>query len=353
MLFNFHKNHKELLVTIFVMYAILAIFIAVVPAFQVEDNNGPLPDDKGMSASERRGLAVYIDNGCVACHTQQVRNIQMDKMWGSRPSIPADYYYSKQRMNVWQQSPSLLGSERTGPDLTNVGQRLPAAAWQYTHLYNPRAVVPQSVMPAFTWLFETKSHVDSTKDVIVNIPDDYRKEHNIKGTIVATQKAQDLVAYLLSLKQDEIPTPEDFLPDAKYGSKSKSATASAAAPVSGSGGGSGNQSASGAPSADGKALFNTDCAICHQTTGLGVKGAFPPLKGSSVVNDDDASLHIKIILEGYNSRPQYSVMPPFKDRLSDDEIAAIVNYERTSWGNTGKEVTVEEVSKVRKEEEGK
>src|SRR5690625_4930058 len=101
MLFNFHKNHKEFLLTIFVMYAVLAIFIAVVPAFQIEEANGPLPGDKGMSAQERRGLAVYIANGCVACHTQQVRNIEMDEMWGNRPSIPADYYYSKKRMNVW------------------------------------------------------------------------------------------------------------------------------------------------------------------------------------------------------------------------------------------------------------
>src|SRR5690625_425269 len=220
MLFNFHKNHKELLVTIFVMYAILAIFIAVVPAFQVEENNGPLPDDKGLSAQERRGLAVYIENGSVACHTQQVRSIEIDKMWGSRPSIPADYYYSKQRMNVWQQSPSLLGRERTGPDLTNVGERLPAAAWQYTHLYNPRAVVPQSIMPAFPWLFEVKKHVDSANDVIVNLPEDYQKK--VKGTVVATQEAQDLVAYLLSLKQAKIPTPEDFIPNPKSLTRKKS-----------------------------------------------------------------------------------------------------------------------------------
>lgn len=113
MLFNFHKNHKELLVTIFVMYTILALFVSVVPAFKVEEHNGPLPTDKGLSPQERRGLAVYIANGCVACHTQQVRNIEMDKTWGSRPSIPADFYFSKRRMNGLQQSPSLLGSERT------------------------------------------------------------------------------------------------------------------------------------------------------------------------------------------------------------------------------------------------
>jgi hypothetical protein len=46
MFFNFHKNHKELLLTIFVMYAMLSIFIAVVPAIDVQENNGPLPIEK-------------------------------------------------------------------------------------------------------------------------------------------------------------------------------------------------------------------------------------------------------------------------------------------------------------------
>jgi len=47
------------------------------------------------------------------------------------------------------QTPELLGSERTGPDLTNIGVRQPSSVWQYIHLYNPRAVVPESIMPSF------------------------------------------------------------------------------------------------------------------------------------------------------------------------------------------------------------
>lgn len=340
MIFNFHKNHKELVITIFVLYALLSIFIAVVPAFEVESGNGPLPKEKGLSDAERRGQAVFIANGCVACHTQQVRDIEMDQTWGSRPSIPADYFYSKNRMNVWQQSPSILGSERTGPDLTNVGERLPSETWQYIHLYNPRAMVPQSVMPAFPWLFTVKAQADSTKDVIVNIPDDFRK--GIKGDIVATQDAKDLVAYLISLKQVSMPKPEDFLPTPKSLLKDKT-PAAAPAPVT-------NDSASGgatAIKANGQALFDGTCAVCHQSSGEGIKGAFPALKGADIVNDDDASLHIKIVLEGYDALPQYGAMPPFKDRFTDDEIAAIINYERTSWGNHGKTITTEEVAKIR------
>lgn len=340
MIFNFHKNHNELVITIFVMYALLAVFIAVVPAVELDRNNGPLPKEKAMSESERRGQAVFIANGCVACHTQQVRDIEMDKTWGSRPSIPADYFYSKKRMNVWQQSPSLLGSERTGPDLTNVGQRLPSSTWQYLHLYEPRAVVPQSVMPAFPWLFKVKQDADSSKDVIINVPDQFRK--GIKGDIVATQDAKDLVAYLLSLKQTEVPKAEDFLPTPKSFLKEKAENMPAA------GGGTGDSAASASGTqANGQALFNGTCAACHQTTGEGLPGAFPALKGADVVNDDDPTLHIKIVLEGYDALPQYGAMPPFKDQFSDDQVAAIINYERTSWGNHGKTISPEDVAKIR------
>lgn len=338
MIFNFHKNHKELVITIFVLYALLSIFIAVIPASEMVATNGPLPKEKNLSEAERRGQAVFIANGCVACHTQQVRDIEMDQTWGNRPSIPADYFYSKQRMNMWQQSPSLLGSERTGPDLTSVGERLPNETWQYIHLYNPRAMVPQSIMPAFPWLFEVKAEADSTKDVIVNIPEEFRK--GIKGDIIATRDAKDLVAYLLSLKQVKIPQPQDFLPMPKSFVKEK--RTAAAMPTSPE-----SENAPTTIQADGKALFEGTCAVCHQSSGEGMKGAFPPLKGADVVNDDDATLHIKIILEGYNALPQYGAMPPFKDRFNDEEVAAIINYERTSWGNHGKTISPEEVTKIR------
>src|SRR3546814_520639 len=124
--------------------------------------------DVCSSDLEMKGLRVYIAEGCVACHTQQVRSIEMDKTWGDRPSIPSDYYYSKQRLDLWRQSPSLLGSERTGPDLSNIGNRQPSEDWHLLHLYNPRLVVKESVMPSYPWLFETKSETGKN-DVILKI----------------------------------------------------------------------------------------------------------------------------------------------------------------------------------------
>ena len=81
---------------------------------------------------------IYVENGCITCHTQQVREVEMDKVFGSRPSIASDLALDK-RPNVWQNTATLLGSERTGPDLTNIGARQSSKDWQLLHLYQPRA----------------------------------------------------------------------------------------------------------------------------------------------------------------------------------------------------------------------
>jgi len=98
---NFHKDHANLVNVALLVFVVLSVGIAVMPAEDLQ-NTQPLPGMPMMTEAEQRGLSVYISEGCVACHTQQVRNIEMDRTWGSRPSIPSDYHYSKQRMNVWQ-----------------------------------------------------------------------------------------------------------------------------------------------------------------------------------------------------------------------------------------------------------
>ncbi|MEL7832881.1 cytochrome c [Fodinibius sp. Rm-B-1B1-1] len=104
----------------------------------------------------------------------------------------------------------------------------------------------------------------------------------------------------------------------------------------------------------GATLYRTSCSSCHQGNGEGVAGAFPPLAGDPVVTDEDPTRHIEIILFGMQGKAiegvEYSAaMPPFAKQLSDEEVAAIINHERTSWGNDAPTVTAEEVQKVRAE----
>src|SRR5690606_8668570 len=322
------KDHRALAGLSFGVFVLLSLVVAVLPATTMQESNSPLPGSSPLLEAAQRGLKVYVREGCVACHTQQVRNIEMDNVWGSRPSIPADYYYAKARMDVWRQSPSILGSERTGPDLTSIGERNPSETWHYMHLYNPRIVVPESIMPSYTWLFEVKEEAEE-EDVVLNLPPSLKPAH---GVVVAGNDARDLVAYLLSLKQVDLPTVErDFISSRKKRKEETQTT-----PLAGN---------STLP--DGASLFQANCAVCHQPDGRGLPGAFPPLAGSPIVTDENADTIIRIILEGYDARPEYATMQPFGDLLTDEEIAAIVNFERSHWGNNAPPVTPEDVKKLR------
>lgn len=330
-MFDFNTNHKALVWTMFIVFAVLTCGIAIYPALQMQNDYGPLPGQQDLTPEERRGLEIYVAEGCAGCHTQQVRNIEMDKMFGKRPVVPQDYYYSKQRQDIWRMSPSLLGSERTGPDLSNVANRQSSEAWHYLHLFEPRAVVEESIMPSYRWLFE---EVDSTfireSDVVVNgIPDKYLKNKGKK--VVATNKAKALVAYLTSLKFHDLPEgmeEPEFIPLRK---KEKDL----------------GGIVDGGSGIDGNKLYESTCAVCHQSNGNGVPGAFPALAGSGIVKDPNPTMHIKIVLFGKNDNPNYGPMQPFGDELTDEEVAAIVNHERTSWGNDAPTVTAEDVKEVR------
>ena len=324
---EFFDNHKKLFRTALGLFVGLTIIVAIMPAINNQENNAPLPGYEPLSQEAYLGKKSFIANGCVACHTQQVRNVDMDNVWGGRPGIPADYA-GISRTDFWTNTATLMGTERTGPDLTNIGSRQPSLAWNLLHLYQPRAVVEKSIMPAYPWLFEVKNELGE-KDVEVVVPDAYRK--GISGRIVATQEALQLVAYLQSLKQTPLPDgklPMEFL----YKKKE--------IPVIVNG--------NNANLPDGKLLYTNNCMSCHQANGEGLKGAFPSLKGSPIVLGDDLELFVNIIMLGYDARPEYAVMNAVgtDNNLTPEEVTAIINHEKTSWGNNAKTVTPEEVKKI-------
>lgn len=323
----FH-DHKKLFTLATALFGTLTLFVAVFPSLYNEENSAPLYGSVPLTEQEEAGRQIYISNGCVGCHTQQVRNVDMDKTWGSRPGIASDYAYST-RKSIWQNSGTLMGTERTGPDLTNIGDRQPSQDWHLVHLYNPRTVMPQSIMAPYPWLFEIKDKAEKG-DVKVNVPQEFL--HGQKGVVVATQDALNLVAYLKSLRQVKLP---DGTPDPAFLYKIEKAEATAAA--------------GGAPAElNGTDLYGANCMACHQQNGEGLPGAFPPLKGSKIVLDDNPEIMVGIIMNGYNAQEQFGEMPAVgtNANLSAEEIAAIMNHEKTSWGNTAKKVTPEQVKKL-------
>ncbi len=321
------NNHKVLFSTATVLFVFLTIIVVIVPAFQNQRNNQPLPGAHFLTENEKAGKLVYIAEGCVACHSQQVRNVAMDKMFGSRPGMASDYAMIG-RTSIWQNTATLMGTERTGPDLTDIGNRQPSSDWHLIHLYNPRIVVPESIMPSYSWLFEEKKQANKN-ETVVSIPKKYLKDPN--NVVVATREASNLVLYLQSLKQ--VPLPSN-IKSLKFLYPKQNAASQKNNPLN--------------AAVDGKELYITNCQSCHQPTGEGLKGSFPPLKGSPVVNGKDLELYVDIIMNGYDARSDYGVMAPIGTNLNFDEhqVAAIINYERSSWGNKGEKVTPEQIKKI-------
>ncbi|MCE9657373.1 MAG: cbb3-type cytochrome c oxidase subunit II [Burkholderiales bacterium] len=163
--------------------------LVVMPYMEVRDLRPP-PALKPYTSAQLRGREVYIANGCVYCHTQQPRDRKVgpdgERGWG-RPSVPADYVYDK---------PHLLGSMRTGPDLFNIGARQPSKDWHLGHLYQPRAYVPGSIMPAYPYLFDVKDAAEADEQVLT-LPPEYRPMGG--KVVVPTPAALDLVRYLQAL----------------------------------------------------------------------------------------------------------------------------------------------------------
>jgi cytochrome c oxidase cbb3-type subunit 2 len=182
-------------------FAIMAgaiCLLVLIPQAMLSGVQAP-PELLPYTAQQLAGRQVYIETGCVYCHSQQVRDpsftTDVDRGWGARATVPADYVYDK---------PHLLGTMRTGPDLINVGQRLPDMDWHLIHLYDPRALVEWSIMPGYPYLFEEKQPGEVLPtDRVITI----RGPRAPQGiVIVAKPEAIALADYLMSLKR-QYPVP--------------------------------------------------------------------------------------------------------------------------------------------------
>ena len=208
------SRSSHLFTGIFGAFAVSCVTLVCIPQLQIgglaphfdEENNEYYP-----LVNLRQGSRIYIREGCYYCHSQQVRDPQngtdLERGWGPRRTVARDYLYG---------SPAVLGSMRLGPDLANVGAKewrnedagetvkKPAkrdARWHLTHLYEPTAVVRESNMPPYRYLF-TKRKISGQRSA-----DAIDVETEAGYEIVPKPEARQLVAYLLSLDRT-FPLPE-------------------------------------------------------------------------------------------------------------------------------------------------
>jgi len=167
----------------------------------------------------QQGRQVYIDLGCIYCHTQQVRPAgvggDLARGWAKRGTVPRDYIL---------QSPVLLGSSRMGPDLADIGDRMDTHT-NYLHLYDAQLVAPGSTQPPYRFLFTTQKIGDTPTPHALKFPEGSTEAPPAGYEVVPTDRAIALVAYLHSLKIDYELPEATFAPGVGNATTSGNATA--------------------------------------------------------------------------------------------------------------------------------
>ncbi len=138
------KNIGWLMVLTFLVVSVGGL-VQIVPLFFQKSTTQPVEGLKPYNALQLTGRDIYIREGCVGCHSQMVRPFRAETERYGHFSVAGEFIYDR---------PFLRGSKRTGPDLHRVGGRY-SDDWHYTHMMNPRDVVPESNMPAYPWLADT------------------------------------------------------------------------------------------------------------------------------------------------------------------------------------------------------
>ena len=193
-------KHETIEKNISLMILLIVVVISggglaeIVPLFFQKETTVPVQGLRTLTPLELEGRDVYIREGCYVCHTQQIRPFRAETERYGHYSVAGEFVYDH---------PFLWGSKRTGPDLARVGGRY-SDDWQRAHLYNPRDVVPESVMPAYPWLFTTKlTGEDTAKKMealrIVGVPFTDEAIANAEADVKGKTEIDALVAYLQQL----------------------------------------------------------------------------------------------------------------------------------------------------------
>lgn len=183
------------LMTVFMVVAIsFGGLVEIVPQFFLKQTTTPIEGLKPLNAVQLEGRDVYIREGCHVCHTQMVRPL--------RAEVERYGHYSVAGESVYEH-PFLWGSKRTGPDLARVGGRY-SDDWHKVHLFNPRIVVPKSIMPAYPHLYDNKLDGKHTADKMralakVGVPYTEEDFAGAKKAVHGVTEMDALVAYLQNL----------------------------------------------------------------------------------------------------------------------------------------------------------
>ena len=136
------EKNIGLMIICSILVVMFAGLVQIVPLFFQHSTTKPTAGVEPYDAVRLMGRDLYIREGCVGCHSQQIRMLRAEVQRYGPYSVAGESVFDH---------PFLWGSKRTGPDLARIGERY-SDDWHRIHLRNPRAVVPESNMPGYPWL---------------------------------------------------------------------------------------------------------------------------------------------------------------------------------------------------------
>ncbi len=136
------EKNIGLMIICSILVVLFAGLVQIIPLFFQHSTTKPSAGVEPYDAVRLMGRDLYIREGCVGCHSQQIRMLRAEVQRYGPYSVAGESVFDH---------PFLWGSKRTGPDLARIGERY-SDDWHRIHLRNPRAVVPESNMPGYPWL---------------------------------------------------------------------------------------------------------------------------------------------------------------------------------------------------------
>ena len=174
------ERNASLLLVLSLLVVCIGGIVEVAPLFYYQNTIEKVSGMRPYTPLELAGRDIYVREGCYLCHSQMIRPFRDETLRYGHYSLAAESMFDH---------PFQWGSERTGPDLARVGDKY-SSAWQVDHLIDPRAVVPESIMPSYAFLAETDLNYDDIANhlkanQIVGVP---YSDEMVKGA------AADLIA---------------------------------------------------------------------------------------------------------------------------------------------------------------
>jgi cytochrome c oxidase cbb3-type subunit 2 len=185
------ERNVGLMIILVILVVAVGGLVEIVPLFFQRSTTEPVAGLKPYTALQLAGRDVYIREGCYNCHSQMIRPVRAETERYGHYSVAGEFVYDH---------PFQWGSKRTGPDLHRVGGKF-SDDWHRLHLRQPRDLVPESNMPAYTWLEKAKLDADGVAPKMralrsVGVP--YTDDEISKAAEAVKDKTEEdaLVAYL-------------------------------------------------------------------------------------------------------------------------------------------------------------